>query len=215
MGINEELVAKWQAGDREALAELWTRNEGLRVTFAQRYARHWDRDERMGEVAVAFVRAANVYRHEGNSFSTLLSAVIANHFRSIWNKKQQKKRAGHARSLDAERSGGRRPLIEILGRVDDVPSNAAHREAMAAARSRLERLPPRYREIVLRRCADEPLRQIGESQGVSVEAVRKIEIQAIAWLRMSDEEFEVERSTRKSLGAKPKGNRPMRKVVGV
>jgi RNA polymerase sigma factor (sigma-70 family) len=215
MGINEDLAAKWQAGDRAALEDLYRRCEGLRVMFAVRFARYWEHDERMAEADLAFMRAANGFRDQGHAFGTLLKHCIANHFHQLWQRRRAKKRTAIVRSLDAERSRQRRPLIEVIGRVDDVPANAAHREELAEARRLLSRLPPRYREIVLRHCAGESLDEIGASQGVTREAVRKVEIQAMTWLRMSEEEFAAERLVRKSLGAKPRGSKPMRKAASV
>jgi len=212
MGINEELAAQWQAGDRAALEELYRRNEGMRVKLAVRFARRWDHDERMAEADIAFMLAANGFRDRGHAFGTLLSHCIANRFHMLWTKQNAKKRTAEVVSLDA-RDARNRSMHEMVGKLDDVPAHAAHREAMAEARRRLDRLPARYREIVLRHCAGESLDEIGASQGVTREAVRKVEIQAFAWLKMSEQEFAEERLVRKSLGAKPRGSTPMRKAV--
>lgn len=210
MGINEDLVAKWQAGDSAALEDLWRRNEGLRVNLAVKFARRMEHDERMAEVAIAFMLAANGYKSTGSTFGCYLGVAVANRFHGLWQRSRVKKRTAIVRSLDARRHGDKPPLIECVGRVDDVPENAAFREAVEAAEARLRRLPGRYAEIVRRRCEGRTLDEIGAAQGVTREAVRKVEIQAMTWLRMTDEEFAEERAVRKSLGAKPRGNKPAR-----
>lgn len=213
MGINKDLVAKAQAGDQAAYAELYRRNEGLRTILAVRHARRWVHEERMAEVDFAFVRAVRGFRPDQKSFACFLGACVKNHFILLWTQRSAAKRTAVVRSLDEQHGATGWTLAKIIGRLDDVPGRAAFREAVAECERRMLRLPPRYAEIVRRHLVGDTLDEIGASQGVSREAVRKIESQTLAWLRMSDEEFEAERAVRRSLGAKNMGGMQRKAVT--
>ena len=162
----EELARRAIGGDREALSALLDRFEPtlrseLRVPERWRSALSVE-DVLQEAYTDAFLHVSRFeYRGEG-SFRAWLLSIARNNLLGAVRMLATDKRGGRLRR--AEPSATRSSLVglyEYLGEASGTPSReAAHRDAEAAMRRALERLPETYRQVV--RMYDLEERSVGE-----------------------------------------------------
>lgn len=83
---NEELVAKFQEGGKECLAELWEQNQGLICMYAKRYASPLNPFEDLMQIGfMGLIKAAEGFNNElGYMFTTYASkAIMGAMYRSL------------------------------------------------------------------------------------------------------------------------------------
>jgi len=150
VGKNEELAARAQAGDRQALSDLWEANTGV---LAQMFRNRWKLRPQEIEDAIQgayepFAFAVKKYDPaRGVRFVSWMTRLVD---------QNQIKRVRHERGslekpLPREFSGGvpdgDAPRPEAVVQPDELPSEQADRQRVA--RRALETLKPRHREILL------------------------------------------------------------------
>lgn len=203
MATNEELAARWRAGDREAFELLHAQNRGLLVRARMIFGRECGREESESLALGALLEAANRHDETRGKFSTCYMLCARTAFAHVRNYEAAAKRSAVVFSLGAG------PTMKRWEGIRDVsaenPAKIVEREderrhQLAIVRRRMRRLNERDRDIVKRRAAGESLRTIAIDYGVCNERIRMLADRAMGWLRMSDEEFAAERKINRALG---------------
>lgn len=216
MATNEELAARWQAGDRGAFDELLAKNEGLLVRARVIFGRGCERQEAECLALIAMLDAANRHDPSRGAFSTCYMLCARTAFAHVRHYEAAAKRNATVYSIGAGPT--MRRWEGLPDRSAENPATIAERKdeqahQLKTARKRLRRLNERDKEIIFARMRDESFQAISDRIGISLERARQLHIRAMTWLRMSDEEFAEEQALRRSLGAKSRGNKPVREAV--
>lgn len=192
---NERLVARYQSGDRAALALLYQQNLNFLWKMAIRYASPQDREDAVQEGALVLLRCADVFDPaRGHKFITLLWPAVCNRL-TQWRAKQTLVRVPYS-ALKAG-VGPFRWVREddegawILPNVTDYRAHESDLdrqerewlEGQAMLETILRRmLGSRELVIVRRRLQGATLREIGAELGVTKERVRQIQNRALGRL---------------------------------
>lgn len=198
---NEQLIEQWKSGDEAAFVALYRRNEALRIKAIQHWFQRTNFDEAMCIVSTEFWKAAkNFDTSKGKNFCTVFMRYA--HIASIqeWSKSSSLKRCSKLPVIpfeiyDKEAGEYRELQVDEVSAVDKEIDVEERQEA----RRRMARLPARERQIVRMRCDGLSLDEVGDVLGVSRERIRQIEGRAMRWLRMSNKDFEQEKTRSRRL----------------
>lgn len=196
---NEQLVARFQAGDADALAELIQRNRGLVFQAIFRYrgqAEQECHEDLIQAGDCALWRAAQKFDPaRGLKFTTLAWHCVNNKVKA----ETQKHSTIYTPRICGVYDSQKRMARSVV-RLDDKDEDgfghdlADSREATAESLAELDeelrlfswamsRLPERRRAILQSRLAGRTLDDVGLSHGISKERVRQIEAEAIAGVK--------------------------------
>ena len=203
---NEQLIADWKNGDEKAFDVLWNKNIGLRNKARHESFRHTPFDDAMSHISIAFWKAARKFDHSrGLLFSTLFMHYAKFQARTEWHRKKAVRRGGSVSHIsidihDKDLDGWK----QFTKHEESAIDKEKRAEDVREAERRMERLPSRFRQVARMRFDGLSLQEIGFVLGITRERVRQVEVDAMRWLAMSDEEFEEEKTYRVLLGASQK-----------
>jgi RNA polymerase sigma-70 factor, ECF subfamily len=180
---DELLVSRAKSGDTDAFVEL-SKRHAPRV-FQATYRVTRNRQDAEDALQDALLNAfAHMKNFEGrSSFSTWLTRIAINSALMIL----RKKRNCHEISIDGGDGGvGDFATWEPRSPMDDPESHYVREERTKMLRKAIHRLPPVCREVIQLRQAKEPsLREIAQSLGITVAAVKSRLSRAKSALRTS------------------------------
>jgi RNA polymerase sigma-70 factor, ECF subfamily len=167
---DERLVARAKSGDADAFVELSTRHANRVFQATYRVTRNQqDAEDALQD---AFLNAfTHMNNFEGrSSFSTWLTRIAINSALMIL----RKKRNCYETPIDCgDDRVGNCATWEPRSPMDDPESYYVRRERHMLLRKAIRQLPPLYREIIqLRQAEEPPLREIAQSLGITVPAVK-------------------------------------------
>jgi RNA polymerase sigma factor (sigma-70 family) len=182
METNEQLVARFHAGDRTALDQLMTQNLGMVMQLAgQQSPSRGAVDDAMQEAYIALVRAAELFNPTlGIKFSTYAYNSMRNRL-TRWSYSQRLIHFPHS----AAKSGATRPKCYRWPDVSSMTFVEDHRqdgeawlewkdERRAMRELMKQRIPPRWRWILKQRFKGRTLEAIGKDLHLSKERIRQI-----------------------------------------
>lgn len=195
---NEQLVARFQAGDADALPELLLRNRGIIFKAIFRYrglAEQECHDDLIQAGECGLWRAAKKFDPSlGFKFTTLAWRCVANGIKVEVRRHSTIYTPTHTPGYESEKQRAR-----CVVRMDDKSFNGVGFEAVARfhetetpegiAQQRdeksllawaMSRLPERRREILASRLAGNALREVGDLFGITKERVRQLQDNAVA-----------------------------------
>ena len=186
-GPDEDLVARFQAGDKEAFRELLERHQ--RIVQSRLAGRMPDRLRRRMSIAdvvqeaclVAYDRREDFEDRGDGAFGRWLQGIAEYRLRD-----EIKRHLGtQKRSANREVTRAERPETAYFAAIAGTPSaQAASAEQVEQVRGALDRLSPDYR-TVLQLALEKglPLREVAEHMGRNREAVKKLYGRALCRLR--------------------------------
>jgi RNA polymerase sigma factor (sigma-70 family) len=180
---DETLVSRAKSGDTDAFVELSKRHADRVFQVTYRVTRN--RQDAEDAVQDAFLNAfAHMKNFEGrSSFSTWLTRIAINSALMIL----RKKRICDEIPIDGgDGRAGNFATWEPRSPMDDPENHYVRRERHKILRKAIHQLPPVYREVIELRQANEPsLREIAQSLGITVTAVKSRLSRARSALRTS------------------------------
>ena len=180
---NEMLVSMAKSGDVNAFFELIKRHADKVFQATYRVTRN--RQDAEDALQEAFLNAfTHMKDFEGrSSFSTWLTRIAINSALMIL----RKKRNCHDTPIDSvDDRAGIFATWEPRSPMDDPESHYVRGERHKLLRKAIHQLPPVYREVIQLRQAKEPsLREIAQSLGITVSAVKSRLSRARSALRVS------------------------------
>ena len=192
---NEQLVAAYKAGDREAGNQLARQNEGLVAKVARKWAKREDQvPDLMQEGFMALLKAAEEFDPaRGTQFSTLAQTYIQTRLHTLT---RSQKRAGEpvaASVLDVD-DDDRPQLDPAAGHEPDPLEMSERKNRLLAAIENL--LPPKTAELVKRRAGLAGYQphtdaQLAKGLGVSRARINKVYNEALARLHAHLRESEL------------------------
>lgn len=183
---NEELVARFQAGDKSALATLVCQNESLVYRVVKKYIAGNDLDDAAQVGRIAVMRAAKHFDPGYNcKFITYAWWSIS---RSVmrWVKVQRRDPCSCDRGVEWDQASLLGLLQGRSERPEEIAMTREYREALRAdVVWRLAALTDRERRIVVARTEGRTLADIGDEFGISKERTRQIYMQALRSMRFA------------------------------
>jgi RNA polymerase sigma-70 factor, ECF subfamily len=180
---DEMLVSRAKSGDTDAFVELSKRHANRVFQATYRVTRN--RQDAEDALQEAFLSAfTHMKDFEGrSSFSTWLTRIAINSALMIL----RKKRNYHDTAIDGgDDRMGNFATWEPRSPMDDPESHYVRGERHKLLRKAIHQLPPVYREVIQLRQAKEPsLREIAQSLGITVSAVKSRLSRARSALRVS------------------------------
>lgn len=193
---NEQLVARFQAGDEDAMAELLEQNKGLacRVIFRLRHLAEQECMEDLEQVAnkAIWTAAVRFDASRGFKFTTLAYHCMMNAVRLEVDQhatmpkntqndyyREEKKQARNIFWIDDIGQHGT-PFDLADHRSGEAEHATEHGEELQLLRWAMTRLPERRRSVLLSRLAGHTLDEVGKQIGITKERVRQIELEAKA-----------------------------------
>ncbi len=178
---DELLVSASRSGDSCAFAELSKRHSQKLLQRAYRITDNWqDAEDVVQESLMKAFTHLNDFGCRA-SFSTWLTRIAINSALMLL----RKKRRSRTITIDSSISGeGLSETFELPDRRDDPEQHYAKRQTEDRLRKAIQRMPPRYREVVeLRQISDLPLKEIARILRISETAVKSRLIRARNELR--------------------------------
>jgi RNA polymerase sigma factor (sigma-70 family) len=180
---DEMLASRAKSGDTDAFVELSKRHATRVFQVAYRVTRN--RQDAEDALQDAFLNAfTHMKDFEGrSSFSTWLTRIAINSSLMIL----RKKRNSHEIPIDGGDDGaGTFATWEARSPMDDPESHYARGETHKLLRKAIHQLPPVYREVIqLRQAKENSVREIAQSLGITVPAVKSRLSRAKSALRTS------------------------------
>ncbi len=171
---DHELVARCQNGDKAAFEQLVTRHQQRAFHVAHQLLR--DPEDAMEVAQDAFVRVYRAIREFRNdaAFTTWLHQIVVNLAR---NKHRWWHRRGRGRTISLDQpielQDGPVEMQAASDTADAPDAIAGRREFIAHLTRAMDRLPSRYREVlVLRNIENLPYDEIAQALGCSVGTVK-------------------------------------------
>src|SRR3984957_8468009 len=183
-GMSDEMLAsRAKSGDMDAFVELSQRHASRVFQTAYRVTRN--RQDAEDVLQDAFLNAfTHMKNFEGrSSFSTWLTRIAINSSLMIL----RKKRNCHEIPIDGgDGSAGSFATWEPRSPTDDPESHYVRGERHKLLRKAIHRLPPAHREVIqLRQAKERSVREIAQSLGITVSAVKSRLSRAKSALRTS------------------------------
>jgi RNA polymerase sigma factor (sigma-70 family) len=177
---DEILASRAKSGDADAFVEL-SKRHGNRI-FQATYRVTRNRQDAEDALQDAFLNAfTHMKNFEGrSSFSTWLTRIAINSALMILRKKRN--------CYESPIDGGDGTLVtwEPRSPTDDPESHYVRGESHKLLRKAIYRLPPVYREVIqLRQAKEHSVREIAQSLGITVSAVKSRLSRAKTALRTS------------------------------
>ena len=180
---DEMLASKARAGDADAFVELNKRHANAIFQATYRVTRN--RQDAEDALQDAFLNAfTHISNFEGrSSFSTWLTRIAINSALMIL----RKKRNCYEISIDGgDGSMGNFATWEPRSPIDDPESHYVRGEGHKLLRKAIHQLPPVYREVIqLQQAKEHSVREIAQSLGITVPAVKSRLSRAKSALRTS------------------------------
>ncbi len=180
---DEMLVSSAKSGDTDAFVELSKRHANR--VFQSAYRVTGNRQDAEDALQDAFLNAfTHMKNFEGrSSFSTWLTRIAINSALMIL----RKKRNCYEIPIDGGDGGGENfATCEPRCPMDDPESHYVRGERHNSLRKAIHQLPPVYREVIqLRQAKERSVREIAQSLGITVSAVKSRMSRAKSALRTS------------------------------
>jgi RNA polymerase sigma-70 factor (ECF subfamily) len=167
---DEMLVSRAKSGDTDAFVELSKRHANRVFQATYRVTRN--RQDAEDALQDAFLNAfTHMKNFEGrSSFSTWLTRIAINSALMILRKKRN---CEEIPIDDGDGRVGSLPTWEPRSPMDDPESHYVRGERHKLLRNAIHQLPPVYREVIqLRQAKERSLREIAQSLGITVSAVK-------------------------------------------
>ena len=178
---DELLVSAAQSGDSYAFAELSKRHSQKLLRKAYRITDNWqDAEDVVQESLMRAFTHLNTFGCRA-SFSTWLTRIAINSALMLL----RKKRSSRTITIDSSISGeGLGETFELPDHRDDPEQRYAKRQTEDRLRKAIQRMPPKYREVVeLRQISELSLNEIARSLRISEAAVKSRLLRATNELR--------------------------------